>query len=58
MTEAWMNSWRNISLWMDQLDDPLQARPSLQAQLHADVAVLSRNIVDTHVAGHRGQSGS
>lgn len=35
-----MNSWRNISLWMDQLDDPLQARPSLQAQLHADVAII------------------
>jgi len=35
-----MNSWRNISLWMDQLDDPLQARPSLHAQLHADVAII------------------
>jgi len=35
-----MNPWRNISLWMDQLDDPLQARPSLQAELHADVAII------------------
>ncbi|MDH1866322.1 FAD-binding oxidoreductase [Pseudomonas chengduensis] len=35
-----MNPWRNISLWMDQLDDPLQARPSLQAHLHADVAII------------------
>lgn len=35
-----MNSWRNISLWMDQLDDPLQARPSLQTELQADVAII------------------
>lgn len=35
-----MNPWRNISLWMDQLDDPLQARPSLQSELHADVAII------------------
>lgn len=35
-----MNPWRNISLWMDQLDDPLQARPSLQTELHADVAII------------------
>ncbi|WAJ39777.1 FAD-binding oxidoreductase [Pseudomonas sp. GOM7] len=35
-----MNSWRNISLWMDRLDDPLQARPSLQADLQADVAII------------------
>jgi glycine/D-amino acid oxidase-like deaminating enzyme len=39
MTEAWMN-WRNISLWMDQLDDPLQARPSLQHDIQADVAII------------------
>ena len=35
-----MNPWRNISLWMDRLDDPLQARPSLQAQVRADVAII------------------
>lgn len=35
-----MNPWRNISLWMDQLEDPLQARPSLQTDLHADVAII------------------
>ena len=34
-----MNPWRNISLWMDQLDEPLQARPALQADLQADVAI-------------------
>ncbi len=35
-----MNSWRNISLWMDQLDEPLQARAALQADLQADVAII------------------
>jgi glycine/D-amino acid oxidase-like deaminating enzyme len=35
-----MNPWRNISLWMDQLEDPLQARPSLQTDVHADVAII------------------
>lgn len=35
-----MNPWRNISLWMDQLDDPLQARPTLQAELRSDVAII------------------
>ena len=35
-----MNPWRNISLWMDQLDEPLVARPSLQADLGADVAIV------------------
>lgn len=33
-------NWRNISLWMDQLDDPLQARPSLQHDTQADVAII------------------
>ena len=28
-----MPAWRNISLWMDQLDDPLVARPSLAHDL-------------------------
>jgi glycine/D-amino acid oxidase-like deaminating enzyme len=35
-----MNTWRTISLWMDRLDDPLQARPRLQADLQADVAII------------------
>ena len=35
-----MSQWRNISLWMDQLDEPLQARPSLQGELQADVAII------------------
>ena len=35
-----MQDWRNISLWMDQLDEPLQARPSLPASLHVDVAII------------------
>lgn len=35
-----MNSWRNISLWMDQLDEPLQPRATLQADLQADVAII------------------
>lgn len=33
-------NWRNISLWMDQLDHPLQARPSLQHDIQADVAII------------------
>ena len=35
-----MSQWRTISLWMDQLDEPLQARPSLQGELQADVAII------------------
>lgn len=35
-----MNQWRTISLWMDQLDEPLTARPSLQADIQADVAIV------------------
>ena len=35
-----MSQWRNISLWMDQLNEPLQARPSLQADITADVAII------------------
>ncbi|MDX5372086.1 MAG: FAD-binding oxidoreductase [Pseudomonadaceae bacterium] len=35
-----MNPWRNISLWLDQLDEPLEARPSLQADIQADVAIV------------------
>lgn len=35
-----MSPWRDISLWMDQLDEPLAARPSLQADLRADVVIV------------------
>lgn len=35
-----MSAWRNISLWMDQIDDPLQARPTLEQDLDVDVAII------------------
>ncbi|MDH0894640.1 MULTISPECIES: FAD-binding oxidoreductase [unclassified Pseudomonas] len=35
-----MSPWRDISLWMDQLDEPQAARPSLQADLRADVVIV------------------
>ncbi|MGE7814982.1 NAD(P)/FAD-dependent oxidoreductase [Pseudomonas sivasensis] len=35
-----MPAWRNISLWMDQLDDPLVARPTLEHDLDVDVAII------------------
>ena len=35
-----MSPWRSISLWMDQLDEPLAARPALSDDLHADVAII------------------
>ncbi|MBS7663747.1 FAD-dependent oxidoreductase [Pseudomonas lalucatii] len=35
-----MSDWRSISLWMDQLDEPLQPRPSLAAEVQADVAII------------------
>ncbi|WP_249671661.1 NAD(P)/FAD-dependent oxidoreductase [Pseudomonas abieticivorans] len=35
-----MSAWRNISLWMDQLDEPLTARASLAADLKVDVAII------------------
>ena len=35
-----MNDWRNISLWMDQLDEPLTPRPPLAGDLQADVAII------------------
>ncbi|WPC04496.1 FAD-binding oxidoreductase [Pseudomonas benzenivorans] len=35
-----MNDWRDISLWMDQLDEPLAPRSSLQTELQADVAIV------------------
>jgi glycine/D-amino acid oxidase-like deaminating enzyme len=35
-----MSPWRSISLWMDQLDEPLAVRPALSEDLHADVAII------------------
>ena len=35
-----MSAWRTISLWMDQLDEPLLARPSLEQDLDVDVAII------------------
>lgn len=35
-----MQNWENISLWMDQLDKPLLARPSLEQDLDVDVAII------------------
>ena len=35
-----MPAWRNISLWMDQLDEPLLARPDLEHDLDVDVAII------------------
>ena len=35
-----MNDWRSISLWLDQLDDPLHPRPALSGSLSVDVAII------------------
>lgn len=35
-----MPAWRTISLWMDQLDDPLVARPSLEHDLDVNVVII------------------
>ncbi|MGY2188952.1 Gamma-glutamylputrescine oxidoreductase [compost metagenome] len=35
-----MPAWRTISLWMDQLDEPLLARPTLEQDLDIDVAII------------------
>ncbi len=35
-----MPAWRTISLWMDQLDEPLTARPELERDLDVDVAII------------------
>ncbi|QAY86285.1 NAD(P)/FAD-dependent oxidoreductase [Pseudomonas arsenicoxydans] len=35
-----MSTWRTISLWMDQLDEPLLARPALERDLDVDVAII------------------
>jgi glycine/D-amino acid oxidase-like deaminating enzyme len=35
-----MSPWRSLSLWMDQLDEPLTARPALTEDVHADVAII------------------
>lgn len=35
-----MAAWRTISLWMDQLDEPLVARAALEQDLDVDVAII------------------
>lgn len=35
-----MQAWRTISLWMDQLDEPLDARPSLAQDIDVDVCII------------------
>ncbi|MGH8381518.1 NAD(P)/FAD-dependent oxidoreductase [Pseudomonas sp.] len=35
-----MQAWRKISLWMDQLEEPLSARPGLQQDLDVDVCII------------------
>lgn len=35
-----MSAWRHISLWMNQLDDDLVPRPSLEGALEVDVAIV------------------
>lgn len=35
-----MPAWRSISLWMDQLDEPLLARPALEQDLDIDVTII------------------
>ncbi|RON24170.1 FAD-dependent oxidoreductase [Pseudomonas brassicacearum] len=35
-----MSAWRTISLWMDQLDEPLAARAALEHDLDVDVAII------------------
>ena len=35
-----MNQWKNISLWMDQLEEHLAPRPSLQSDLSVDVVII------------------
>ena len=35
-----MPAWRTISLWMDQLEEPLLPRPALEHDLDVDVAII------------------
>ena len=35
-----MTDWRSISLWMDQLDEPLTPRPALAGSIEVDVAII------------------
>lgn len=35
-----MSGWRGVSLWMDQLEEPLQPRAPLTEDLQADVAII------------------
>ncbi len=43
-----MQAWRTISLWMDQLDEPLDARPSLAQDIDVDVCIIGAGYT-----GHR-----
>ena len=46
-----MPAWRTISLWMDQLDDPLHARPALEHDLDVNVAIIGAGYTGlAHVA--------
>ena len=35
-----MSDWRSISLWMDQLEEPLTPRAPLTGEVDADVAII------------------
>jgi len=35
-----MSAWQSISLWMDQLDEPLLARPALEQDAQVDVVII------------------
>jgi len=35
-----MRDWRSISLWMDQLEEPLVQRPTLSGSVEVDVAII------------------
>ena len=35
-----MDDWRTISLWMDQLEGPLQPRPALHQDINVDVCII------------------
>src|SRR5690606_27154092 len=40
LAEPAMSDWHTLSLWMDQLHEPLEPRPALGAELQADVAII------------------
>ncbi|SEP91491.1 FAD dependent oxidoreductase [Pseudomonas cuatrocienegasensis] len=35
-----MQAWNSVSLWMQQLDEPLTPRPALGSEIEADVAII------------------